>query len=406
MAYNELIKNFDRVRDYMREFYVYGFRTRSEIGAKSTRSYDEERRHIEDYLGEYMGFNSGDAGRQVFLSFDSRQIKHNPLYEAWKAKSFTNADVFLHFTLLDILYDGDTLLTQQEIMDEMEEYNDFFADPMTLDESTIRKKLAEYVSLGLLRKEKNGRTVLYGRGVTPDISSWRDAVNYFSEVSCVGAIGSFILDNLPGEDVFTYKHHYITQTMDSEIMLNALSAIHERRSIKIKTVAGRDKAEREIKLTPLKIYVSVQNGRQYIFGCNAEDGYMGPYRLDYIRSIDVLDEDPDFSLKKERFAEISKHIWGVSSYGARELTHVEFTIRFSDDEKHIPERLMREKRCGTVEILDENTAKFTADVYNAGEMYPWIRTFICRITELHISDKRVEEQFLADLNAMYDLYLA
>lgn len=26
MAYNELVKNFKRIRDYMREFYVYGFK--------------------------------------------------------------------------------------------------------------------------------------------------------------------------------------------------------------------------------------------------------------------------------------------------------------------------------------------------------------------------------------------
>ena len=30
MAYSELIKNFARIRDYMREFYVYGFKSREE----------------------------------------------------------------------------------------------------------------------------------------------------------------------------------------------------------------------------------------------------------------------------------------------------------------------------------------------------------------------------------------
>ena len=30
MAYSELIKNFERIRDYMREFYVYGFKSREE----------------------------------------------------------------------------------------------------------------------------------------------------------------------------------------------------------------------------------------------------------------------------------------------------------------------------------------------------------------------------------------
>lgn len=42
MAYNELIKNFERVRAYMREFYVYGFKSRNEYDAKSARSYDSE----------------------------------------------------------------------------------------------------------------------------------------------------------------------------------------------------------------------------------------------------------------------------------------------------------------------------------------------------------------------------
>lgn len=44
MAYSELIKNFDRIRDYMRQFYVYGFKSRTEYDKKSARSYDNERR--------------------------------------------------------------------------------------------------------------------------------------------------------------------------------------------------------------------------------------------------------------------------------------------------------------------------------------------------------------------------
>lgn len=47
MAYSELIKNFDSVRSYMREFFVYGFRSREDFGdQKSLRSYDNEKRRI------------------------------------------------------------------------------------------------------------------------------------------------------------------------------------------------------------------------------------------------------------------------------------------------------------------------------------------------------------------------
>ena len=50
LAYSELIKNFSRIRSYMRSFYVYGFRHRNEYDEKSARGYDNERRRMESWL--------------------------------------------------------------------------------------------------------------------------------------------------------------------------------------------------------------------------------------------------------------------------------------------------------------------------------------------------------------------
>lgn len=69
MAYSELIKNFERIRDYMREFYVYGFKSREEYDAKSARSYDNERRRIESWLGDYMSFHRGRVCQDTFCGF-------------------------------------------------------------------------------------------------------------------------------------------------------------------------------------------------------------------------------------------------------------------------------------------------------------------------------------------------
>ena len=87
MAYSELIKSFDRIRDYMRDFFVYGFRSRGEFDRKSARSYDNERRRVESWLGDYMSFRQDESGKSVFLSVDSRTVAHNPLYQAFQAKS-------------------------------------------------------------------------------------------------------------------------------------------------------------------------------------------------------------------------------------------------------------------------------------------------------------------------------
>jgi len=35
MAYNELIKNFNRIREYMRDFYLYGFKSRDVVASCS-----------------------------------------------------------------------------------------------------------------------------------------------------------------------------------------------------------------------------------------------------------------------------------------------------------------------------------------------------------------------------------
>ena len=90
-SYSELIKNFEKIRAYMRDFYVYGFKSRDDYQSKSARSYDDERRRLESWLGDHMSFVRTPEGKNVFISIDSRTIRHNPLYNAWKAKSLPMA---------------------------------------------------------------------------------------------------------------------------------------------------------------------------------------------------------------------------------------------------------------------------------------------------------------------------
>ena len=80
------------------------------------------------------------------------------------------------------------------------------------------------------------------------------------------------------------------------------------------------------------------------------------------------------------------------------------TVFAGPEEGHIVERLEREKRCGAVEQTDDTHWRFSADVYDALEMLPWIRTFTGRITDLTCTDKRVTERFWKDLDEMLRMY--
>ena len=406
MAYSELIKNFSRIRDYMREFYLYGFKSRGEYTQKSARSYDNERRRIESILDGYMRFRQTPEGRNVFLSIDSRKVPHNPLYKAWKAGSFTDGDITLHFLLFDILYAPEVALTLQEITEAVDRKLAVFEEPRVFDESTVRKKLKEYAAEGLLIMEKKGKSVLYRRSEAAQLPG-RDVLDFFSETAPCGVIGSFLLDKMeahPGH--FAFKHHYITSSMDSEILCALCPAFREKREVTLETIHRPDGQTHVLKAVPLQIMVSVQSGRQYLMAAADHRQRIRSFRLDNILSVSPGEVCGEYDTLRGNLERMRQHIWGVSTHsfsGAR-MEHVDFTVHFGPDEEHIFRRLEREKRCGTVERLSEDTARFSADVYDASEMIPWIRTFICRLTELHFSDPQLQEHFLHDLQEMAEMY--
>lgn len=406
MAYNELVKNFKSIRDYMREFYVYGFKSRDEFTRKSARSYDDERRRLESWLGDYMQFRQTPEGKNVFLSIDSRLTKHNPLYKAWKTKSFTDGDITLHFIILDILSAPEISMTIGEIVDQIDAYLGQFSEPRMFDESTVRKKLKEYVSQGILISEKKGKMLYYRRTENMPLPE-QDVLDYFSEVLPCGVIGSFILDKTEQRDShFAYKHHYITGTMDSEILYWIFLAIREKRSITLETINRNKDRITEKYVIPIKVMISVQSGRQYLMAYTPRFRRITPFRTDSIVSVKLDDQSERFDELQNTFKNMLPHIWGVSTQGSTgaRMEHVEFTVHYEDDEQHIRNRLEREKRCGVIEHIDKNTCRFSADVFDASEVIPWIRTFICRITEVQFSDKELEVQFKKDIEEMYSLY--
>lgn len=406
MAYNELIKNFERIRGYMREFYVYGFRSREEFNNKSIRSYDNERRRLESWLGKYMEFRHDSKGKASFITMDSRDIPHNPLYKAFKAKSFTDNDITLHFYILDLLAEGESL-TVKEITEAIsEKYLSHFAQTEEVDESTIRKKLKEYEQLGMLKSSKVGRELAFSR-VTDniDLNTWQAAIEFYSESDPMGVVGSYLLDSFNEPmDFFRFKHHYLLHALNSEVISELLQAIKEKRCVEITTFVARRGELRNHTVFPAKIYVGTQSGRQYLLGYHYRLKRPMFLRLDSIRKVKPGAAEKQARKYLDYCDKLKENLWGVSLGTDYSLDHIEITIHIGKGENYILQRLQREKRCGTIVKIDDNTYKFIADVYDAAEMMTWIRSFIGRIVKLECSNKFVEQRFYGDLKAMRELY--
>ena len=190
---------------------------------------------------------------------------------------------------------------------------------------------------------------------------------------------------------------------------------------------------------PLKVYIGTQTGRQYLLAWTPANDLFSFYRVDLIdnikvgdalartreaeRRIDQTDQlektdleksdlgEPDLEKNnldktnlEKRLNEFCSHVWGVTGNNHTRLTHIEMTVFAGPEEGHIVERLHREKRCGTVDQLDDTHWRFSADVYEAFEMLPWLRTFTGRITDLQCTDKQLTARFWKDFKDQAKMY--
>ena len=369
--FQELIKNFDRIRDYMRQFYIYGFKVRNDFQDKSPRTYDNERRRIESWLADYTQSDYTPKGKHVYINVDSKTISQNPLYAAWKSKSFTDNDLMLHFFILDLLHAVPDGMTAASLCDEISR-----SYGVVFDSQTVRLKLKEYENLGILRSGKSGRNLVYALSprLPVDDAAWShlmDAMEFFQEAAPFGFIGSTILDR---EDrcnsLFQFKHHFIVHTLEDGVLAHILTAIHDRRMITYENKSSRSNAVSTHTCVPLKILVSTQTGRRYL--C----------RLDSIQKVVSGEPYEAYSKVLSDLEQNQGKCWGVSfGNGRNRLQEVCIKLRIDEEkEPYILNRLYREGRGGQVMKIRENEYLYSGMFFDTNEMLSWIKTFTGRIT--------------------------
>lgn len=404
--FNELIRNFDKIRDYMRDFYIYGFKSRNDFKHKSTRTYDNEKRRIESYMGRYMKWDYTKAGKTSFISMDCAKIPVNPLYAAWKSKAFTNNDITLHFYILDALK-NEAVLPINELTDAV-----CTASGQTFDIQTVRNKCNEYNKLGLLKTRKKGKSLFYS--LSPDTFSsllaiapgLLEVVKFYQGSAPFGEVGSFIMDNYGIEnDRFSFKHYYVAHTLEDGVLLDILTAIRNRQAIKFVNYNESDNWISNLDGIPLKIFISAATGRRYLCVYKTKTMRFFNYRLDHIKSVkpvDVCENFEKYCLDLEK--NIDK-VWGVGFGGRsrKEIVCIKLYIN-EKTEPYILERLAREGHGGEVIRLAEDTYLYTKELFDSNDMSPWIKTFMGRILQLEGTKQSVIDRFYKDIKRMKEMY--
>lgn len=405
--FQELIRSFPKTREYVRDFFVYGFKTRNEFKEKSPRTYDNERRRLESWLGPYVRKDHVSGGSNISLAIDSNLLDTNPLFRVWKTKSFTDNDIVLHFLILDLLQDGHAR-TVEEITDcLLTEYGSLF------DIQTVRRKCNAYEKEGLLAKAKEGKNILFS--LDNSLALWLssndavlDALAFFQMAGHLGIIGNELAEQLDHENrSFRVKHSFFVHTLEEKILLSLLDAMNREMTVRLELKSSRRGHGSSAECTPLQIFISTRSGRRFLCGYVEKSRRFTCYRLDSIKRVTLLERAAGCSGLRDKLEQNRKKLWGVSFQGEEGhfLDTLSMTIQVREPEEHyIVERLKREGRGGTVTRCGEDVYLYEIQVFDCNEMLPWIRTFTGRILSLKCSAGSVEQRFYHDLETMYRMY--
>ncbi len=410
-VFNELIKSFDKIRDYIRNFAVYGYKQREDFTHKSSRTYDNERRRIQSYLSYYVDEQTSSKGKRVNIHFDSMYVEANPLFEVFKTKSFTKNDVMLHFIILDIL----SIQAKCSLSDIsnliFSDYLIYFNTDKNLDVRTIRIKLDEYVTLGILGYEKEGKTGYYflAPHILSKLSSTTmdyltEALSFFQNIFPLGVLGNFILQKINhSPSLFAFRDLHFTHTLDDEILLYLCYAIKNR-----KKVIVVHPSLNENYVLPIKIIDNIRQGRRYVIVYHYYSNKYKFYRLDNIYKVNILEaDDPSFSMKLSIANVLLENSWGVSfNYlEVNALEKWELTLHIDEQkEKYLIEQIKKENKEGMLNKLSRNTYLFTINVLDANEMVPWIRSFTGRILDIKCTNQEVLSRMIQDIKLMKSYY--
>lgn len=406
--YKELIRQFDKIRSYVRDFYVYGFKTREDFHDKSGRTYDNHRRRMESWFSDYICTDQKGHKKFVFLTMDSGRMAVNPLYQVWKSKTFTDNDILLRFFVPDLLADGQPR-SLEAIADEIQDKYQCL-----LDTQTLRRKLTAWEKEGLIVRKKAGKQFLYSQaqpvswscpGMPKALSL---AAAFFQGAAPFGFIGSTILDFWnERNDWFRFRSDYLVHTLEDEILLPLLTAIEQRSMIRM-TVRGTKRHRiTSVCATPLRILTSTQTGRRYVCAMRPDSRRLATFRLDSIEAVKILGEDPCFEQHRKKLQDTLPYVWGVSFGSSQKPEKVSMEIVLDEKtEPYILSRLEREGRGGSLKRLEPGVYEYTRLCLDGAELLSWVKTFTGRIRSFSCTNRSVSQRLLDDMNLMKSRYLS
>lgn len=422
MALNKsslLIRDYENIRQLLRDIYIYGCFSRDDYIVKkgiSGRKYDNEQRRINAYLPDNF-ISKRRVGKKViqYCHYDVGDKFGNYLVETYRNKSFTMLDIMSYFFVMQILSD-EKERTLPEILDEIPSTN----DEVEFTKDNLRVKLEELVDNGFLKTRKEGRKTLYGisddvweKLSTEELTELNVYLDFLRNTSPVDVPYYFLQRKLKlylcvdrsveisDTDIFKFRQNHLFNSLDNDVILLSLQAICQRKVVLIEMLDGRIIEE----VLPVKVIHDSTYGRQYFVYINKNYQNVSLARIDAIKNIRFLCEmsEEELEIVSEKRTSYDDS-WCTSR---RKDGHQEIVIHFmfnEEEETFILNRIKREGHGGTVTRLNANLYEYRKTINDPNEMIPWIRSFGERAKVISSGYAKTEEKITEDLERAVSKY--
>ena len=403
---NHFIREYDKVRKIVKNWFLYGCYTKEEYMHKlgiSARTYDLEVNRLATYIDErYFQDKRNNRKKEMGFIYDKFQ-DDNYFFNTYKICAYTQKYMRIHFAILQVLYrekkKGTLSCSLVEIVNMINELDaanmddDIMKDASDMriadtDSKEILRKLNDLLQLEVIETIETDGKKRYrladnplDRFETDELKDIYYAAGVYASRSYCATPAMFLKEQIAYylkherrvedalSDICIYQYHFLQNILNDNIVYSIKEAI--RRNCLIEIIKYK---KEPLRFIPYKLMTEYWYGRQYV--CGMEAGSREPHyiRIDHIQSIKILSEKFSEEVYSEK-ENVFEHTWCATIAGEkRKLVEIDFYTNEENDAE-IRGMLTADKRAGTVKEVEPYHIFYYVEVADPMEMKPWIRKF-------------------------------
>lgn len=416
----DFIKHYDIIRSILRDVFLYGCFSKSELESKnmnSSRKISYEIRRIRQYIeSDFIKIDKNGKNKLLSLSYDSISNTKNFLVSTYLSKSFTKSDIVIYYYLLLVLNYEDKPMIFSEIEDVL--INEGLVNYDEISSKTIERKLNEMCNkMEIVSFRKRGRSKEYFiaddilKDLTNDeVKRLFSIADLYKNIIFPHISGYYFYDTLKDymdferkidykeKDPFQYDHLHFHPVIDEELVLKLMKAIESQNEVLI-TSNNKYRRYNDEPLKPVKLRYDIECGRFYVIGFYNDRCIA--VRLDRKDEVKILKSKFDYDKYLEKYKKsMDKSFSSVPLNDKNTCNNVKFELTINDGEDYLISKIKGELGECSFERIEKNKFIIRKEVNDGWEMIPWIRKYgeNIKVIEPAALRKRLKKDWEAMLN--------